>query len=147
MYSKSTLINELDDKIDVISFGPVSVLPKYQRQGVGSKLIQHSIKIATQNGYKAILILGHPNNYCKHGFKSSKDFMISDAEGRYPFGLLALELEKGILEGHNWKCIMSNVFEMEKSNFDEYDATFDFKEKEYKYTQEEFSIAVRAYLT
>jgi putative acetyltransferase len=146
MYTKSTLTNETNEIIDTITFGPVSVLPKYQRQGVGSKLIQHSIKIATQNGYKVILIYGHPRNYCKHGFKSSKDLMVSDAEGKYPFGLLALELEKGILEGYNWKCLMSNVYETEKSNFEEYDATFDFKEKEYKYSQEEFSIAIRAYL-
>lgn len=146
MYTKAKLINELDEIIEVISFGPVSVLPQYQRQGVGSKLIQHSIKIATQNGCKAILILGHPKNYCKHGFKNGKDLMISDAEGKYPFGQLALELEKGILEGHNWKSQYSTVYEIDKSNFEEYDATFEFKEKEYNYTQEEFSIAIRAYL-
>jgi len=146
MYTKSTLINELDDKLDIITFGPVSVLPKYQRQGVGSQLIQHSIKIASQNGFKAIAIYGHPNNYCKHGFQSSKDLMISDAEGKYPYALLALELEKGFLQGHNWRCLMSKVFEMDKTNFEEFDKTFDFKKKSYQHTQEEFSIAFRAYL-
>ena len=117
MYTKSYLINEKDDKINSITFGPVSVLPEYQKKGIGSALIQHSIKKAITDGHKAIIIQGHPYNYCKHGFKSSKDFSISDCEGRYPYSLLVLELEAGYFKGHTWKYTPSEAY-----NIDENDA-------------------------
>jgi predicted N-acetyltransferase YhbS len=148
MYTKSYVIdkNDVNHKIDTITFGPVSVLPKHQRKGVGSALIKHSIKIASANNYKAIIILGHPHNYCKHGFKSSKDFNISDSQGKYPYGLLALELEKGIFKDSKWTYFSSKVYEIDQNVAEEFDQQFKPKKKEYNYTQEEFSIAYRAYL-
>ena len=42
MYSKSYVMdkNDSNHKIDTITFGPVCVLPEYQRKGVGSSLIE-----------------------------------------------------------------------------------------------------------
>jgi predicted N-acetyltransferase YhbS len=146
MYTKSSVVDESGNRIDTIAFGPISVLPEHQRQGVGSALIKHSIKIAIKKNYKAILIQGHPNNYCKHGFKSSKDFNISDSEGKFPYSLLVLELEKGIFHGRKWKYYSSNVFALDENAAEDFDKQFEARKKEFTYTQEEFSIACRAYL-
>ena len=146
MYTKSHIVDESNNRIETITFGPISVLPAFQRQGVGSALIRHSKKGAFERGYKVIIIEGHPHNYCKHGFKSSKDYNISDAEGKFPYGLLVLELEKGVLEEHNWRYYSSDVFNIDINAADEYDKLFEVKKKEYKYTQEEFLIASRAYI-
>jgi putative acetyltransferase len=146
MYAKSHLVDESNNRIETITFGPISVLPAFQRQGVGSALISHSKKVAFESGYKVIIIQGYPYNYCKHGFKSSKDYNISDAEGKFPYSLLVLELEKGVLEGHNWRYGSSDVYDIDSNAADEYDKLFEFKKKEYKYTQEEFLIACRAYI-
>lgn len=43
MYTKAWLLNEQGQEKDMISFGPLSVLPAYQRQGIGSALIRHTI--------------------------------------------------------------------------------------------------------
>jgi hypothetical protein len=75
-------------------------------------------------GYKAIVIEGHPQNYCKHGFKSSKDYNISDAEGKFPYSLLALELEKGFLEGREWRYLASEVYSIDPKAAEEYDKLF-----------------------
>jgi putative acetyltransferase len=147
MYTRSYIVDESNNRIETITFGPISVLPEYQRQGIGSALIQHSTKIAAENKFNAIIIQGHPKNYCKHGFKSSKDFMVSDSEGRYPFGLLVLEIEKDMFQGHTWKYYLSDVYSSDPNAAAEFDQQFSFKKKEYRYTQEEFSIAYRAYLT
>lgn len=146
MYTKAWLINELDKEIDIVSFGPLSVSPKYQRKGIGSALINHTKNIAFKNGVKAIVILGDPHNYCKHGFKSSKDFNISDINGNYPYGMLALELEVGMLAKHKWKYRYSDVYEITGKDADEYDDNFEKKDKGYRYSQEIFSIAVRSYI-
>lgn len=146
MYAKTKLIDEHGSNLDIISFGPISVLPEFQRKGIGTSLIKHTTEMAINTGIKAIVILGDPHNYCKHGFKSSRDYEISDINGNYPYGLLVLELEEGVLSGHKWKYMYSNVYEVNENDAEEYDKKFPRKEKGYRYSQEVFSIAYRAYI-
>lgn len=146
MYTKSFVLDESGKKIETITFGPLSVLPEYQKRGTGSALINHSKQIAVQNGHRAILILGHPHNYCKHGFKVSKDYNISDPEGNYPFGLLVLELADGALTGINGKFYYSDVYNLDHDAAAEFDKQFEFKKKEYRHSQYEFQLACRAYV-
>lgn len=72
--------------------------------------------------------------------------MISDPNGRYPFGLLVLELKKGIFEGRKRRYYYSSVYNVDSKEAEEFDKQFPIKKKGFKTSQEEFSIAVRAYL-
>lgn len=146
MYTKAWLINEDGKEEEIISFGPLSVLPEYQRKGIGSALINHTKNIALKKGIKGIVILGDPHNYCKHGFKSAKDFNISDMNGEYPYGMLALELEEGAFGGHKWKFKYSDVFNVNEEEVESFDKNFESKEKGYKYSQDIFLIAFRSYV-
>jgi len=146
MYAKSCLINEDNLVMDTITFGPVSVLPEYQKKGIGSVLIKESIKKAVGYGYKAIIIEGHPHNYCKHGFVGSKSVNVSESEGRYPYSLLVLELEKGCLKNHEWKFQPSSVYNLDKNGFIKFDKLFPSKVKGYRSTQEEYNIASNAFV-
>ena len=146
MYTKAHIVDEADNKVEITTFGPITVLPAYQRQGIGSALISHSRQIAIEMGYKVIVIEGHPHNYCKHGFKGSKDCSVSDAEGKFPYSLLTLELEKGFLEGRKWRYLASEVYRIDPKAAEEYDKLFKTRKKEYRYSQEEFHIASRAYI-
>ncbi|MEN1761633.1 N-acetyltransferase [Anoxynatronum sibiricum] len=146
MYTKSRLVNERNLSIHTITFGPVSVLPEYQKKGIGSALIKHSIKAAVNAGFKAVIIEGHPYNYCKHGFVGSKSVNVSDSEGRFPYSLLVLELEKGCLQNHIWKFHASDVYNLDEEGFCEFDKLFPPKKKGYKPTQEEFNIASNAFI-
>ncbi len=146
MYTRSKVIDDRGNNIDTLTFGPISVLPAYQRQGIGSRLIQHTKKIAIKNKEKAIIIEGHPHNYCKHGFHSCKDYQITDSSGRYPYGLLVLELKKGIFKEGPWHYQLSPAYSVEPNDVAEFDKQFPKKKREYQYSQDEFSIAVRAYL-
>ena len=144
MYTKAWLIDEQGNEMEIVSFGPLCVLPKYQRKGIGSALIAHTRKLCLQNGVKAIVIFGDPHNYCKHGFKCAKDLNISDLNGNYPSGMLAIELEEGALVGHAWKFRYSPVCELDEKEVEQFDAGFAPKEKRYHYSQEIFSIAFRS---
>jgi len=146
MYTRSYVIDKDQLKIETVSFGPICVLPKYQRKGVGTALINHTKEIAVKNKSKAIIIYGNPKNYCKHGFKNGKDYNVSNPLGRYPFGLLVLELEKGIFEGRKWKYYYSSAYDIDKKEAEKFDTQFSPKKKEVKPSQEEFSISIRAYL-
>ena len=146
MYTKAWLVNENGQEMEIISFGPLSVLPEYQRKGIGSALVSHTKNAAHKNGIRGIVIFGDPHNYCKHGFKNGKDLNISDMNGEYPYGMLALELEKGAFEGHKWKYKYSDAFNVNEEDAGKFDKNFGAKEKGYKYSQDIFSIAFRAYL-
>ncbi len=146
MYTKSKLVDEQEQTIETITFGPVSVLPEYQRKGIGSSLIQHTIQKAREKDCKAIIIYGNPSNYCKHGFKSSKDYNIATMAGKYPYSLLVLELVAGAFNNHSWRYQESDVYNVDLGKAEEYDQLFEHKEKEYRYTQEEFKISCRAYI-
>ena len=146
MYTRASLTHEADERLAIASFGPVSVHPEYQRQGIGSRLIQHSLPAAADLGFKVVAIYGDPHNYCKHGFRNGKDLAISDGNGDYPYGLLALEFEKGILSGHQWRFQTSPVYECHESDVEDFDKRFPPKAKGYQYSQEIFSIALRAFL-
>lgn len=146
MYSKSQLICDSGEKKEIVSFGPLCVHPDYQRQGIGTKLINHTVNILRAKGVEAIAIYGSPYNYCKHGFKNGKDFNISDMNGNFPYGLLVLELKKGAFDHKKWKCRQSNLFNIDQIEAELFDRSFPDKEKEYRYSQEIFSISIRSFL-
>jgi len=50
--------------------GPVSVLPEYQRKGIGKALIQEGLSRLRKLGAKGCCLVGHPDYYRKFGFKN-----------------------------------------------------------------------------
>ena len=72
MCTKARLIDENGIEKEILTFGPVSILPAYQRMGYGKMLMEHSFQAAMQLGYDVIVIFGSPSNYVSRGFKSCK---------------------------------------------------------------------------
>ena len=50
--------------------GPVSVLPEYQRQGIGKALIEEGLSRLREMGAQGCCLVGHPDYYRKFGFKN-----------------------------------------------------------------------------
>jgi putative acetyltransferase len=146
MYTKSHVLDESGRKLETLTFGPISVLPEFQRKGVGSTLIEHTRALAIQEGFPAILIYGNPSNYCKHGFKNCSSFGITNLEGKYPLAMLVLELKEGVFSGHQWKFFESKAYEIDHDEAAKFDKQFKPKKLEYRYTQEEFSMTCRAFI-
>ena len=68
---------QLEDKsIPVLNFGPLSVLPQYQRKAVGAKLLKTMIAKAKTMGFGAILFFGRPEYYPQFGFVEAAKFII-----------------------------------------------------------------------
>lgn len=53
---------------DILTFGPVSVHPKYQKRGYAEKLINYTMDKAKSLGYNEIIISGNEEYYKKYGF-------------------------------------------------------------------------------
>jgi putative acetyltransferase len=146
MYTRAGLANEEGKSLEIASFGPLSVHPEFQRMGIGSGLIRHSLPAARRLGFGVVAIYGDPHNYCKHGLRNGKDLGISDGNGDYPHGLLALELTPGLLAGQHWRFQTSPAYECNESEIEAFDRGFPPKEKGHQCSQEIFSIAVRSFL-
>ena len=80
-----------------VALAPLAVLPEFQRQGIGSRLVEASIDAARELDIAAIIVLGHPRYYPRFGFSAAA------AQGlAAPFSgdsFMALELVPGALAG------------------------------------------------
>lgn len=63
-------------KYEELALAPLGVLPEYQKQGVGSELIQEGHKIAKKFGYHYSVVLGSEKYYPKFGYIPAKEYGI-----------------------------------------------------------------------
>lgn len=139
MFTKAVVVDNYNQPHEVLTFGPISVLPSYQKQGIGKALIEHAKQEAIKLGYTAFIIYGSPDYYKPLGFKHAKEFHISNGEGQYPAAHLALELVEGALKNVSGKYAESNAFFFDEQDADEYDKQFPHKEKQVTETQAQFA--------
>ena len=139
-YSRGIIKYKQGEKKEIISFGPVSVLPAFQKRGVGSALIIHTINLARDMGYPAICIYGDPRYYGRFGFRCAERYDIKTADEKFAIALLALELKQGVLNNMPGKFIESAAFAVDGNEFTQYDAAFPFKEKTDMDSQREFRL-------
>ena len=59
-----------DGTPDWYGLGPVSVLPAYQRQGIGKALIREGLSRLKEMNARGCCLVGHPDYYGKLGFKN-----------------------------------------------------------------------------
>jgi predicted N-acetyltransferase YhbS len=140
MYTKTKLIDEFGEQKDILTFGPVCILPEYQRMGYGKKLMEYSFKKAATLGYEVIVIFGNPNNYISSGFKSCKKFNVCLEDGTFPSAMMVKELKPDVLDGRKWVYYQSPVFEIDEREAERFDEGLESLEKKYQLSQEEFFI-------
>ena len=59
-----------DGSIGWYGLGPVSVLPEYQKQGIGKSLIDEGLSLLKELGGQGCTLVGDPNYYKRFGFRN-----------------------------------------------------------------------------
>ena len=67
--------------------GPVSVLPEYQRQGIGKVLIQEGLSRLIERNAQGCCLVGHPDYYRKFGFKNIPELVLEGVPQEVFFAL------------------------------------------------------------
>lgn len=140
MYTKARLVDGTVEEKKILTFGPICILPEYQRMGYGKMLMEHSFQQAIKLGYDAIVIFGNPNNYVSSGFKSCKKYNISLENGTYPAAMMVKELRADVFDGRKWTYYDSPVMQIDEAAAERFDERYEKMEKKYQTSQEEFYI-------
>jgi putative acetyltransferase len=98
LFSPVTIQSEAES-YEAAGLGPMAVLPGWQGQGVGSKLVQRGLEECRGVGYQSVIVLGHPWFYPRFGFRPSVEWGIRWEHEAPEEAFMALELVPGALEG------------------------------------------------
>ena len=79
-----------DGTLDWYGLGPVSVLPEYQRKGIGKALIHEGLSRLKNTQARGCCLVGHPEYYKKFGFDNIPELV---HEGVPPEVFLALSFD------------------------------------------------------
>jgi len=94
------LIENGDEKYHSLILGPVSVLPEFQKRGIGGQLIRAGHQKALELGFQSVILIGHPEYYPRFGYQPASNWGIKT---HIPLPsddvFMAVELYAGALNG------------------------------------------------
>lgn len=98
------------DNLQGYILAPLAVSPDYQKQRIGSKLIESGIQKLLKMGVNILFVYGDPKYYGKFGFSSDNaERFIPQYKLQYPFGWQAIILNEFSVENapRNIVCVDS----------------------------------------
>ncbi len=95
LFSKIKIIGEKE--YESLALAPMAVLPEFQKQGIGGKLIKEGLNKAREFGFNSVIVIGHKEYYPRFGFERASKWNI-----KCPFevpdeAFMAVELNAGAL--------------------------------------------------
>jgi len=113
MFSPATVENS-GGVVQGMGLAPMAVLPQFQKQGIGGKLVKEGLKRAKELGYNSVIVIGHKDYYPRFGFQRASKWNI-----KCPFevpdeAFMATELTVGTLKNISGMVKFPKEFEMEQ---------------------------------
>lgn len=129
VHMKAVIKADDEREYEVLSLGPISVLPEYQGKGIGTRLIEDSRERAREMGFCAILLCGEPNYYTRRGFVPAETLGIRTSDDMYAVALHVCELYENALSGISGRYFEDEIYNFAPDAVAEYDKNFPAKEK------------------
>lgn len=118
--------------LPIMTFGPISIRPDFQRKGYGKILLDFALERAAEMGAGAVCMEGNIDFYGKCGFdvasKSGIHYYAEPRDEVVPYFLLK-QLQKGFLDGVTGVYKTPSGYFVEDSEVEEFDRQFPPKEK------------------
>jgi len=127
--TRANVIDNQNKEHQVLCVGPISVLPEFQKKGIGGKLLNESIAIAKESGYSAMILFGHPDYYRRFGFVNAQNYGITTKEGMNFEPFMVLELYPNALAAVRGKFYEDKAFTINEEELIEFEKLFPEKEK------------------
>ncbi len=128
-----TVINADDGRVvDVLTMGPICIIPDLQHTGLGRKLLDFTIEKARSMDFGAVLFEGNINFYGKSGFDYAEKFGIRYhdlPDGADQSFFLCKELKEGYLDGVTGVYQTPQGYYVPDDEVEEFDKNFPPKQK------------------
>jgi putative acetyltransferase len=96
--------------VDVLSLSPLGVLPEFQTQGIGTRLVEHALAGADSRGIPLVFLEGSPHYYGKRGFADATKLGFRPPTLRYPPGAFQVAKLSSCEEWMTGTFVYSDVF-------------------------------------
>lgn len=132
MFMKAVINTDKGTELPIMTMGPISIAPKFKRQGFGKMLLDYSIAKAKELGCGALCFEGNIDFYGKSGFEYASNYGIRyhglppDADASF---FLCKELKEGYLSGITGEYSTPQGYFVDEANAEEFDKSFPKKEK------------------
>ena len=86
--------------VEGMGLAPMAVMPKLQRQGIGTQMVQAGIETIKSKGWPFVIVLGHSDYYLRFGFEQASHKGIRcQWEGVPDEAFMILILDEKAMEG------------------------------------------------
>jgi len=83
-----------------MGLAPMAVLPEWQRQGIGTRLVEAGLAALREQGWPFVVVLGHPGFYPRFAFEPAAPLgRVCPWEGVPPEAFMVRALDPSVLEG------------------------------------------------
>ena len=110
-----SLVKIKTDRNEVLApvLAPMSVLPEFQKQGVGSLLVKEGLKSCERLGYGLVFVVGHSDYYPRFGFRPAREngFEVHFKKQVPDEEFMVYEIKPGILKGIKGTVEFPSVFD------------------------------------
>jgi putative acetyltransferase len=60
-----------------VALGPMAVIPGFQRQGIGSRLVEEGLQRLRTSACPFVVVIGHPQFYPRFGFQPAERYRVT----------------------------------------------------------------------
>jgi putative acetyltransferase len=106
----SCRLDALPRLVDVVSLSPLGVLPQFQGQRIGTRLVAHALAEADSRGIPLVFLEGSPHYYGKRGFVDATKVGFRPPTLRYPPGTFQVATLSLYEEWMTGTFVYSDVF-------------------------------------
>ena len=127
MFVRAEITTDDGRSLPIMTFGPISIHPDYQRKGYGKILLDYALDKAAEMGVGAVCMEGNIDFYGKCGFdvasKSGIHYYAEPREDVVPYFLLR-QLQEGFLEGVTGVYRTPEGYFVDETEAEEFDRQF-----------------------
>jgi putative acetyltransferase len=100
LFSPVTIESE-KESLAAVGLAPMSVLPEFQNQGIGSRLVRAGLDECRKALHDSVVVLGHPEFYPRFGFTPASRHGIKSEYDVRDEVFMIMELREGALAGRS----------------------------------------------
>jgi putative acetyltransferase len=94
----------------VVALAPMSVLPAWQRRGVGAALVHEGLAACRAAGHDVVVVVGHPEYYPRFGFVPARPLGLTSEPAFADEAFMVAELTPGALRGRRGVIVYGPEF-------------------------------------